>query len=148
MTLRFPEGRTYEDTVIALSEIKRAETVCIVEDAYYFYNQREGSISHQPKKEHIYHLMCNALEIKSIFPENKYKKIINIYICTVLLFALELGYQIDSYDEKLISFLNKELKKNIMNVSIFEILRCRRRNALLMAKIDKYNILLKYRFNR
>lgn len=141
--IRFPQNRRYEDTVVILKIIAKSNMIAIVDNAYYYYVQRKSSITHKPKQKDINDLMLNIEEIEDSINNKNSSKYKDVYICTILLFALELGHKIEPFNQELVDNIKWRLKDRLKTISFDKIVRCRRWKAFILAKLGLYEYLLK-----
>lgn len=127
-TLRFPEGKLYEDFAIVPIAIYNACQVSIVDTAIYYYYYREGSIMH-PKNSIVSIDLCEISMTLLEFLESKvYNRQILANICSGIL--MELCSRVD--------YASKNIKSNIEFIN--EARGILRSNILLMMASECYNM--------
>lgn len=134
--LWFPSGRRYEDTVVSFGQVLRASKISIIEEPLYYYVQSNRTITAKPKVRDVYNIIQNTYEIRKLLDGECLDELVECYLTSTLVFALQLLYRTD---EKQTSFIKKQILTKITEsvhaVSLHTIFQSKKRKKLILSKL-------------
>lgn len=99
--LWFPEGRRYEDMIMSFRQVLEAGKISIIAKPLYYYMQNDNTITANPCLKDSLDILKNLDEIKSLAERKVPKEIMACYLCSLLVFALQLYYRSGERDKML-----------------------------------------------
>lgn len=141
LNLRFPEGETNEDAAIILDIFENATNIVQIGSPYYYYYQRDGSVSSTFDEKNLYNLYKHAYQIEDRI-EHDYPELVkyaNVYVLNQIITIIKCLLQDKNGNRGRELEIYRKALKNYESKNIVKYLTIKRKILLLLMHL-KFDI--------
>lgn len=133
--LCFPKGRRYEDTVVSFKQAMDADKISVIAKPLYYYIQNNNTITANSDIKDSEDILQNIVEIRQLTRGKVSNDLLACYICSLLIFALQLYYKSGKKDRILRKKIVNEINKEKKSMKFRTINKSLKRKKLIICKL-------------
>lgn len=131
----FEEGHRYEDTVPSFRQALYAKKVSVLSEPLYYYVKSGDSIVAKPRSQDIEDLVSNTEQVRDLLYQKAPADLVECYVCSTLVYALQLWYRTRSQDQMLKRSILVKIDEAQKKVNLLSAWRSKKWKKIIICKL-------------